>query len=134
VFDIDSGEILPLPLPPMQLEAPRAFALAADGRHLLWARAGGALEWRDLRSDAPPVVLAGHTAKVAALAVSADGRLAFSCGDDRTLRAWDLARGCALAAFTADAPWRALALAPDGCTVAAGDAAGTVHWFRLAGR
>jgi len=134
LFDVDSGEILPLPLTPLQAAAVSAFALAADGRHLLWARADGALEWCDLRGQAPPRLLPGHGGKVNALAVSADGRLAYSCADDRILRAWDIGQGCMLAAFTADAPLCALALAPDGVTVAVGDVAGRVHWFRLDSR
>lgn len=70
-----------------------------------------------------------------AVVLSADGRLAYSCGEDRTPRAWDLDRGRALAVFTCDAPLRALALAlaRDGATVAVGDVAGKVHWLRLAG-
>ena len=134
LFDVDSGEILPLPLTPLQAEAVTAFALAADGRHLLWARTDGALEWCDLRGEAPPRLLPCPGAKVRALAVSADGRLAYSCSDDRTLRAWDLDRGSMLAAFTTDAPLCALALAPDGVTAAVGDVAGRVHWFRLDSR
>lgn len=66
-----------------------------------------------------------------AVAFSRDGTRAFSCGRDRTLRVWDLASGVTLAAFTADAALRSLALAADDSILAAGDMAGRVHFLRL---
>src|SRR5207248_554609 len=37
--------------------------------------------------------LAGHAGGVSDLDVTPDGRLAFSCSDDRTLRVWDVLSG-----------------------------------------
>ncbi|HEV7432972.1 MAG TPA: WD40 repeat domain-containing protein, partial [Steroidobacteraceae bacterium] len=75
--------------------------------------------------------LRGHSERVNAVAFSRDGTRAFSCGRDRTVRVWDLASGATLAAFTADAALRTLALAADDSILAAGDMAGRIHFLRL---
>jgi WD40 repeat protein len=76
--------------------------------------------------------LEGHTRGVNALAVTAEGR-ALSGSGDHTLKLWDLASGECLATFTADAPIPTCALAPDECTLVAGDSTGRVHFLRLEG-
>lgn len=52
---------------------------------------------------------------------------------DRNLLVWDLESGERIAAFTADAALRSLAVSPAGNVVAAGDVSGRVHFLRLAG-
>jgi WD40 repeat protein len=48
--------------------------------------------------------LEGHSAWVAAVAVTPDGQRAVSASDDNTLRVWDIETGLALATFHCDAP------------------------------
>lgn len=109
-----------------------AFALDASATRLLWARADHRLELTEIDSGRRLALLEGPTAKVNAVAFDATGTRAYSCGRDRTLRAWSLADGAPIASFTADAALRSLAVAPDG-TVIVGDVAGRLHWLRLAG-
>lgn len=129
VLDLDSGEVHSVSAP--QAEAVIAFATDVAGSRLLWARADCALELWDLEREERLSTLPGHTDKVNAVALSRDGRRAYSCARDRSLRVWDLQSGEVIAAFTADAALRALALAPDDATLAAGDEAGRVHLLQL---
>jgi WD40 repeat protein len=64
---------------------------------------------------------------VRAVAVTPDGRRALSVSDDRTLKLWDLASGQELATVTLEGALYCIALAPDGATVVARDAAGNVY-------
>jgi WD40 repeat protein len=75
----------------------------------------------------------GHVRAVKSVAVTPDGRLAFSASDDQTVRVWNLANGTAIALFSADAQLSACAAAPDGATIVAGDAVGRVYFLRLEG-
>jgi len=62
--------------------------LAARG--VPWIR----VRYRTIRSgEATSRVLEGHSAKVNAVAITPDARLALSASDDRTVRVWDLATG-----------------------------------------
>jgi WD40 repeat protein len=108
-----------------------AFAVDDRGEQLLFARADHAIELWARDADEPSRVLRGHTDKVNAIAIADGCRRAASCGRDRTVRVWDLETGNELAGFTVDAAVRALAFAPDGRLVAAGDVAGRTHLFRL---
>jgi WD40 repeat protein len=58
-------------------------------------------------------VLTGHTRGVVSAALSPDGRLAASGGDDGTARLWDLARGKELWRVEVGPAW-AVAFSPDG--------------------
>src|SRR5262245_52683772 len=56
----------------------------------------------DVTSGKQLQLFTGHTRPVTAVAFAADGRRAFSVGDDQTLRVWDLASGQALASLPAN--------------------------------
>jgi WD40 repeat protein len=108
-----------------------ALALDGGGRRLLCARSDHSLDIWDLRHEQRVATLAGHEQKVNDVAFSRDGRFAFSCARDRTVRAWSLESGRCVATYTADAALRALAISPLDGTVAAGDVAGRMHFLRL---
>jgi WD40 repeat protein len=113
-----------------QTETISAFAIDAGATRLLWARIDHAIELWDLDREERIAVLRGHDEEVNAVAFSSDGRFAFSCARDRTLIAWSLDSGERLAAFTADAALRSVAVSPAGDAIAAGDVAGRVHMLR----
>lgn len=116
-----------------QTEPISAFAIDAGAKRMVWARADHALELWDLRGEKRIATMRGHDEKVNAVAFGGDGRLAYSCGRDRTLIVWNLESGQPVAAFTADAALRSLAVSPAGDVVAVGDVAGRVHGLRLTG-
>jgi len=128
VFDIASGELRWACV--AQTEPIVACAVDARAERLLLARADHVLELWDLRRRERIGLLAGHVQKVNAVAFSADGRRAYSCSRDRSLRGWDLAGLQCVTCFVADAPLRTLAVAADGSAVAVGDNSGRVHVLR----
>ena len=67
-----------------------------------------------------------------AIVATADGR-AVAVSNDKTLKVRNLATRGAAATFTADAGMYCCAVAPDGRTIVAGDAAGRVHFLKLEG-
>jgi WD40 repeat protein len=72
--------------------------------------------------------LEGHLGTVAAVSVSADGRLAASASADGTVRLWHVPRGQAAALVPAGkSPLHAVALSPDGKTVAAAGSGKVIH-------
>jgi WD40 repeat protein len=129
VLNIGTGEIQSMAVP--QKVPVKAFTIDADATRLLWARADHTIELWDLHRNERITTMRGHTDKVEAVRLSCDGRRAFSCGRDRTVRVWFVDTGEQIAAFTADAPLRGLAVAPADDVIAAGDVAGRVHLLRL---
>jgi mono/diheme cytochrome c family protein len=79
--------------------------------------------------------LSGHTGGVLCLAISSDGQLAVSGGEDRTVRLWDLADGRELCCFEGHRDIvTAGAIAPDGRVVASAGKDRTVRlWDAAAG-
>jgi eukaryotic-like serine/threonine-protein kinase len=71
--------------------------------------------------------LKGHKRRANAVAVSGDGLLALSGGQDRTVRLWTIASGDELRRLEHDGPVYAVALAADGQTGASGSADKTVR-------
>ncbi|MEL7509265.1 MAG: hypothetical protein AAFN42_18170, partial [Cyanobacteria bacterium J06554_1] len=65
------------------------------------------------------------------VSLSGDGRHALSGSSDNTLKLWDVSTGDCLATFCGDHSFYSCDLAVDGITIAAGDAAGTVHFFSV---
>jgi mono/diheme cytochrome c family protein len=78
----------------------------------------------------------GHTAPIRAIAVSADGKLAVSGSEDRTLRLWDVQTGRELRRFEGHrAAVTAVAFSPDGRRIVSGSADRTLRlWDVESGR
>ncbi|HWO21593.1 MAG TPA: WD40 repeat domain-containing protein [Kofleriaceae bacterium] len=94
-------------------------AATPDGLRVV--SADGALEvWTLYRTDSPHTttlhssILSGHSGRVNACAMTADGRHVVSASDDRTLKVWDLSSGRVLATLEGHSGWvRACALTAD---------------------
>src|SRR5262249_4688374 len=77
-------------------------------------------------------VLKGHTAPVAEVALSGDGRFALSAGQDGTLRFWDIASGeCLRTLANHVGQVNAIALTPDGHRAVSAGTDKTVRIWRL---
>lgn len=129
VFELATGNVRSVS--DIQPEVISAFAIDATGARLLWARSDHRLELWHLDRGERLATLDGHTDKVNAVAFGPQGDRAFSCGRDRTLRAWDLTTGKTIASFTADSALRALAVSTEGHSLVATDVAGRVHSLQL---
>ncbi len=81
----------------------------------------------DLESGVEERVLTGHGDIVWSVAVTPDGRRVVSASKDGTLRVWDLESGEELALIVLDGDVTAVAVAPNGTTIVAGDAGGNVY-------
>jgi WD40 repeat protein/sterol desaturase/sphingolipid hydroxylase (fatty acid hydroxylase superfamily) len=82
------------------------------------------------------LVLAGHTAAVRGVAISADGRRIVSGGDDGTVRVWDAAMGTTILTLTGHTrPVRSVAITADGRRIISGSFDRTVKvWDGATGR
>ncbi len=69
-----------------------------------------------------------------AVAITADGRRVVSASEDKTLKVWDLETGALTCTFICEGFVSCAAVAPDGRTFVAGDAAGRVNFLRLENR
>ncbi len=70
-----------------------------------------------------------HSFGVTAVVVTPDGRRAVSASVDHTLNVWDLGSGLVIATFTCDAAVYCVSVGTQ--TIAAGDAAGRIHFLSL---
>ena len=111
----------------------RAIALTPDSRHLISAADSVINVWDISASGrgAEPHYLRGHTGGVRALAVTLDNRYLISVAPGDALKVWELEIGEAIASFTGESDLLACAVAPDGLTLAAGEASGQIHILRL---
>ncbi|MDC0743518.1 AAA family ATPase [Polyangium mundeleinium] len=110
------------------------FTEALDGalaaRHSPWIRVRSRTS---RRGEVSARVLEGHAAKVNAVAITRDGRLALSASDDRTVRVWDLEAGQALFVLTGHvSAVRGVVVSADGRTAASGAADGSLFVWDLA--
>ncbi len=106
-----------------------ALAALADGR-LASGSSDGTISIWNTATGACEATLEGHAGPVAALAALAEGWLA-SGSSDKTLRVWQTSggRSSGEARFIADATIHALAWVAGVSVLAAGDAAGRVHFL-----
>jgi len=72
----------------------------------------------------------GHRLSVRGLAVTGDGRLAFSVAIDRTMVVWDLQTRREVAAVALEGAPRCVAITPDRRKILVGDTAGGVYCLR----
>jgi WD40 repeat protein len=91
----------------------QALAFSADGSRLVSAgRQDHVAKIWDLRGDAPPVVLVGHSDNLITATFSPDARLVATCSVDDTARIWDAATG--ELERTIPGPSHTVAFSPDG--------------------
>lgn len=103
-----------------------ALAVGPDGRRLASADAEGVVCIWDVDTPTPtptptPLRLTGHTDCVHALAFAPNGARVYSCGQDRSVRVWPGQRDTdtqLAPLYTARTPVLALAVSPDGSTLA----------------
>ena len=111
-----------------------AMAVSPDGETLLAARMDAVIQlWKITDTKAVrEVELSGHQDAIRCVAYTPDGKRAVSCGDDRTVRVWDLAARKELLSFTGHTgivTW--VAVAPDGRRVLSASEDKTVRLWAL---
>ncbi|APA98346.1 WD repeat-containing protein 48 like protein [Nocardia seriolae] len=140
-WDISDPKI-PRALGVSTLTAPAtSIAFTSDGRTLVAAGEDGALTLVDLTDPAVPQTrdhIPAHTGVINALAMSIDGTLVASGGDDRTIRFWSITEPGRLSPigeplFAAAGAVEALAFGPDDRLIA-GTESGTVRMWSLTDR
>ena len=73
--------------------------------------------------------LSGHAGPILSLAIAPDRTTAYSGGQDKTIRVWNLSEGKLLRTLIQPAPVTALAVVPGNATVASGGGDGVVRWL-----
>jgi WD40 repeat protein len=112
-----------------------ALAFTADSASLVTAGTrDSVIRVRTLANAKETARLAGHTSSPFALAVSPDGKLLASGGQDRTVRIWDLAAAKELHQFTTETTVMSVAFSPDSKAVAAGGSSLVRIWDAISGQ
>ena len=104
--------------------------VAAYGHHVVSASGDKTLRVWDLSSGKVISILGGHAGSVSAVAVTPDGRQVISGSEDNSLRVWGLPAGYETARIVLDTAVNCIAIAQDGSTLVAGDAAGNLWCLR----
>jgi WD40 repeat protein len=110
-----------------------SLAVLPDEQRALSASDDTTLKLWDLMTGTCLRTFKGNHAVVESVAVLPDGQRALSASRAKTLKLWDIATGACLSTFYGDSPFQCCAVAADGRTVVAGDAAGVVYFLRLEG-
>jgi eukaryotic-like serine/threonine-protein kinase len=106
--------------------------VSPDSNRVFCGLVTGEVGVSDVETDLIRTFWQGHEGKVLSLAVTLDGALLASGGEDRTIRLWKVSTGRALACWEAhDARVTALAFSPDGKTLVSGAANGTLKVWGL---
>ncbi|GAA1957425.1 hypothetical protein GCM10009738_34420 [Kitasatospora viridis] len=123
----DTDGPVPLPLPPASGGRVLALAFSPDGTFLAAGAADASTYLWQLGTGSPPDRLTGARKAVKSVVFTPDGRTLAAAGDDGTAHLWNLpATGPPEPLATLDGPTGeifALAVSPDGRTLAAGTAA-----------
>ena len=109
----------------------RATAVMPNGQMAISASFDKTVKVWDLGTGCELRTLSGHDGYVNGVAVTPDGKLAVSASADTTLKVWDLSTGRELLTFAANARLDCCVVAPDGKTILAGDADGTISCLCL---
>jgi WD40 repeat protein len=126
VYDVDSGlEIVSLGGHKDLIQSVR---YSPDGRYL----AAGSYEivtvW-EAPTGSLMKSLSGHAGAILSLAVAADGVTAYSGGQDKTIRLWNLAEGKLMRTLMGPLPVTALAVVPADRSLVYGGSDGTIRWL-----
>ena len=113
-------------------DRPNGMVLSPDGRTVLHRVVHILYSWDLKQWNAPHRKLFGHVGNIRDLAISADSRLALSTGDDGVVRIWNLHGADNLQLTNIDFPATAIAIAPDGNTLALGGGGDVVVMWDLA--
>lgn len=102
-----------------------------DGRHLLAGGGDKQIRIWDLLAEQPMHSLFGHTSWIRSLAVTNDDRHCASTGDDRTVRLWHLETRQSAIVGSNSQRLRAVALSPDGVTLAYAGKTSDIAFYNL---
>ncbi len=126
VYDVDSGlEIMSLGGHKDLIQSVR---YSPDGRYLAAGSYQIVTVWRAPSGNVVKT-LAGHSGAILALAIAPDGLTAYSGGQDKTIRVWNLAEGRLLRTLSGPTPVTSLAIAVGGMTLFSGAPDGTIRWL-----
>jgi WD40 repeat protein len=98
-------------------------AFSPDGKYMATPGRLGTVRVYDATTGARARTLGVHTASVSDLAFSADGKRLATAAGDHTAKVWDLQTGRAVRTVRTEnaRPYQAVALSPDGASLATGD-------------
>jgi WD40 repeat protein len=131
VWDLKSGEEL-LTLCG-HIEPVWAVAVTHDDQYAISASRDGTLKVWDLECGEQKLTIHDNSEGISAIALTPNNQQVLCVSNDHTLKVRDLHSGEVIANFIGESELTACAIAPDGVTVAVGEASGRVHFLRLEG-
>jgi WD40 repeat protein len=111
----------------------RGLGFSPDGKQLAAASGTTVRIWETATGKEVPL-LDGHRKALSAIALSGDGKVVVSWGDDRVIRRWDAGTGRSLGTFPAPPRTTLAALSHDGRTIALANADNTIRLHDNAGK